>query len=81
MAREPEQQSCEANLPVSCLGLPSWLAHFAWLLVAVPALSVAGAVLAVRSYSRGEDSLRSLVALLVSLAPGAAFAALYAVAA
>jgi hypothetical protein len=80
MAKEPEP-SCEGSLLDGCLGLPSWLTHFAWLLIAVPALSIAGAVLAVRSYTRGDDPGRALVALLVSITSGAVFGSLYAIAA
>lgn len=80
MAKEPEP-SCEGSLLDGCLGLPSWLTYFAWLLIAVPALSIAGAVLALRGYTRGDDPVRGLVALLFSISPGAAFASLYAIAA
>jgi hypothetical protein len=77
---EPEP-SCEGTLVDGCLGIPRWIEYGIWLLVAVPACSILGTILALRDYRRGEDRVRTTVGLVISLSAGVAFASLYAIAA
>lgn len=73
---EPEA-SCEGTLVDGCLGIPSWIGYGIWLLVAVPTCSILGTILALRDYRHGEDRVRSIVGLVISLSAGISFAGMY----
>jgi hypothetical protein len=77
LASESEP-TCQGGLLDGCLGIPAWIVPLGWLLVAVPACSILGAVVALRGYRRGDDLGRAIAGLGLSVSAGVAFASLYA---